>query len=92
MSPVRLTGELICATSEQASLVSEHLPRHVILTRAEPGCLSFEVAPTDDPFVWSVREMFEDDASFESHQQRAADSDWGRMTTGIDRSYQIDRD
>lgn len=90
MSIVHLTGRLICRGAAEARIVAEHLPRHVELTRAEPGCISFEVTPTTDPLVWQVEERFEDEAVFRAHQARVAASDWGRATVGIERRYSID--
>lgn len=90
MSGVRLSGELICASAEQADLVEQHLPLHVELTRAEPGCRSFEVTQTADPLVWSVAEHFESERAFQLHQHRVAASEWGRLTAGIERRYSVD--
>ncbi|MDP3196502.1 hypothetical protein [Tabrizicola sp.] len=42
---VRLTGHLVCAFQEDVETLRTHLPEHVRLTRAEPGCLSFAVDP-----------------------------------------------
>ena len=86
---VVLTGELRCADEEQAARVRSHLPRHIELSRAEPGCLSFEVTVTSDPLVWRVEETFVDEAAFAAHQERVAASQWGRQTQGIERSYEI---
>ncbi|CAD6010530.1 putative quinol monooxygenase [Agreia sp. COWG] len=90
MSEIRLTGRLICADSDEARIVLDHLPVHVALTRAETGCLSFDVSQTTDPLVWQVDELFENEAAFTAHQNRVADSDWGRATAGITRRYSID--
>ncbi len=89
MSHVRLTGQLVCKDQDQARLVVEHLPLHLALTRAEPGCISFEVTPTSDPLMWHVEEHFEDEAVFKAHQDRVAGSNWGRVTAGIQRRYSI---
>ena len=51
---VTLDGFLRCASEDEAARVRAALPKHVQLTRAEPGCLRFEVEPTDDPLVWTV--------------------------------------
>lgn len=91
MSHVHLTGQLICRSSAEARTVGQHLPEHIILTRAEPGCLSFHVTPTTDPLVWDVAERFEDDTVFAAHQARVATSEWGRATAGIERRYTIER-
>lgn len=89
MSEVRLTGVLRCEDSEESSLVAKYLPAHVELTRAEPGCISFEVTRTDDPLIWAVAERFSDAAAFRLHQSRASASEWGQQTTGIARAYTI---
>jgi quinol monooxygenase YgiN len=89
MRSVHLAGRLVCKTEAEARLVTDHLPDHIERTRAEPGCLSFSVAPTDDPFVWSVDEEFEDERAFVLHQERVAGSEWGRATAGIERRYSI---
>ena len=64
---------------------SRRLPEHVRLTRAEPGCLSFEVTPTDDPLAWRVEERFTDRAAFDAHQRRTRASAWGAATAAIRR-------
>jgi len=84
---VRLTGQLVCRNAAEATVVRKNLPEHSRLTRAEPGCVSFDVEPTDDPLVWQVDECFVDEVSFRRHQMRVADSTWGRATEGIERRY-----
>ena len=86
---VTLTGQLVCATEAEAERVRGALAEHIRLTRAEPGCLTFDVTPTDNPLVWAVAEAFRDPASFEAHQARAGASDWARATAGIRRDYTI---
>lgn len=86
---VTLTGWLHCASEDQAARVRAALDEHVRLTRAEPGCISFVVTPTDDPMVWTVAEEFTGPAAFDAHQARAAASDWARLTAGIRRDYTV---
>nr|WP_258222922.1 antibiotic biosynthesis monooxygenase [Microbacterium sp. HMWF026] len=86
---VTLTGELRCANAAEAERVNAHLAEHIALTRAEPGCLSFDVAPTASEGIWRVSERFVDEAAFDAHQRRVATSTWGRETAGIERSYVI---
>ncbi|WP_299961872.1 antibiotic biosynthesis monooxygenase [uncultured Roseobacter sp.] len=85
MTEVRLTGRLICATPDEAARVRSALPAHIALTRAEPGCLFFEVTPTENPLIWAVSERFADSAAFEAHQARADASVWAAQTTSIAR-------
>lgn len=40
--------------------------------------------------VWLVEEEFVDVIAFEAHQARVAASEWGRMTTGIERRYVVE--
>lgn len=86
---VTLTGTLTCTSEQEAARVRAALPAHIALTRAEAGCLSFDVTPTDDPMVWTVSERFTDAAAFEAHQNRAGGSDWATQTAGIARDYKI---
>ncbi|WP_299653560.1 putative quinol monooxygenase [uncultured Tateyamaria sp.] len=86
---VTLDGFLRCASEDEAARVRAALPQHVQLTRAEPGCIRFDVTPTDDPLVWTVSEEFTDPAAFDAHQTRAGASDWARATAGIARDYTI---
>lgn len=89
MVAIELTGRLVCKTSSEVAIVDRELPRHVELTRAEPGCVHFVVERTDDPLVWNVSERFADRASFEAHQERVRASEWGQATLGIERDYEI---
>lgn len=65
------------------------LADHIRLTRAEPGCLAFDVDATDDPLIWSVAEEFVDAAAFAAHQDRAGASVWAVETAGIARNYTV---
>jgi quinol monooxygenase YgiN len=89
---IRLSGRLICTTHAQARAVMMGLPAHVRLTRAEPGCLSFDVVPTEDPLIWQVDEAFADRAALDGHQARAAGTDWAALTKDIARDYVITED
>ncbi|PZO64270.1 MAG: antibiotic biosynthesis monooxygenase [Paracoccus denitrificans] len=86
---VTVQGRLICADLDQLVTMMAHIDRHAELTRAEPGCVWFTVAQTDDPLIWDVSEGFRDAQSLRDHQSRLADSDWGRATTEIQRDYKV---
>lgn len=89
MPRIQLTGILICANDEQSAIVATQLPRHIELTRAESGCIRFDVTPTNDPLVWDVAELFATEDAFRAHQERVAASEWGAATAGIERKYSI---
>lgn len=85
-APLAVHGRLICRDAAQMMLALELLPDHAAASRAERGCLRFEVAQSDDPMVFTLSEVFVDEAAFAAHQERTAASPWGR------RSGQIGRD
>ena len=85
-----LTGFLLCRSLEEADRVSQILPEHIRLTRAEFGCHRFEVLRShSDPCRFAVAETFRDREAFEAHQKRAARTLWGRATKAIPRDYVI---
>lgn len=87
MTRVRLTGRLICSTHEDAALVHALLPEHIRASRAEPGCLGFDVTPESCGLVWVVSEEFFSEAAFAAHQTRTKASAWGRATAHITRDF-----
>lgn len=88
---VSLSGWLLCATMEDADLVATLIDEHRRLSRAEPGCLSFDVVRSmSDPMRFAVREVFADRTAFEAHQERTRASDWWRRTGHIERDYRIE--
>lgn len=58
------------------------------LTRAEEGCISFEVTQdTVNPLICHVNELFNSHASFDAYQLRTLASEWGAQTAHIKREY-----
>ncbi len=87
---IRLRGQLRCLTAEDAAAVAWHRSEHIRLTRAEPGCLSFDIAPTDDPWVWEVMEAFRTRTDFDAHQARTRASPWFAATRGALRDFVVE--
>lgn len=84
-----LTGYLDIPADRRAA-VAGALPAHIDLTRAEPGCLSFDVTEDPDrPGRYHVAETFASQVDFDAHQKRAARSPWAGITAGIPRHYTI---
>lgn len=72
--------------------VAGALPDHIRLTRAEPGCLVFEVTQDpDDPGRFAVYEEFASKAAFDHHQQRTQASPWWRVTATAARHYTVEQ-
>lgn len=89
---VYLTGYLEVPT-DRWQAVREALPTHIKLTRAEAGCIAFEV--TEDQQHSGrllVSEVFENQAAFDAHQARTRQSAWFKVTEGIERHYSITTD
>lgn len=84
-----LSGHLDIPADRRAA-VAAALPAHIDLTRAEPGCLSFDVTEDPDrPGRYNVAERFATRPDFDAHQKRAAQSPWAEITAGIKRHYTI---
>ncbi|WP_240482054.1 putative quinol monooxygenase [Ruegeria marisrubri] len=84
-----LTGHMD-VPPDRIDAVMAALPDHIALTRAEPGCLSFEVKPAPGlPGRLVVSERFQSRADFEAHQARIKGSHWAAVTRGIARHYKV---
>lgn len=78
---------------DRVKAVRTALPDHIRLTRAEPGCVRFDVIEdATQPGVFHVSEAFTDRAAFDAHQRRAGQSAWADVTAGIPRFYDINDD
>jgi putative acetyltransferase len=84
---VALHGKLLCADVSQMMTALSLLPDHIALSRAEAGCLRFDIAQDDNPLHWSLSEVFTDAAAFAAHQTRTADSVWGSDSVGMARNF-----
>ncbi|WP_368487296.1 putative quinol monooxygenase [Celeribacter sp. HF31] len=87
MAKILLTGTMTCAPDEVDHVLAL-LPEHIRLSRAEPGCLQFdlwqdEVRPTE----FHVTEVFRDARAFDAHQDRTQSSDWWRVTHHMARNF-----
>ncbi|MGV8936286.1 MAG: putative quinol monooxygenase [Allorhizobium sp.] len=86
---IHLTGH-IDVPRDRLRAVAEALPQHIALTRAEPGCISFTVSPSETvEGRFMVAEVFVNQTAFDAHQQRTKNSDWFRITEGLSRDYAI---
>ena len=61
---------------------------HIRLTRAEPGCLTFDVTETA-PGVFTVCETFIDRAAFDAHEARTRASQWWQATGHMTRDFTL---
>lgn len=83
-----MSGHIYCATPQELAIALEHLPEHVALSRAEPGCLYFSIDQTADPMVWQVEELFADAAAFDAHKARVAGAIWSTVSATLRRDIQ----
>lgn len=89
MPRIILEGHIVIPGSDLAKVLGE-LPNHIHLTRQEAGCLHFDVTQSPDAEnVFLVFEEFTDRAAFEGHQRRVESSVWGRVTSSVERHYQV---
>jgi len=87
MGVIRLAGRMTCAADEAAA-VRAALPEHIRLSRAEPGCITFDVTETA-PCVFTVSESFADRAAFDAHQTRSRASAWWRVSGHLPRDFEV---
>ena len=86
-SAVMLAGYMDVQPARR-DIIKEALPRHINLTRAEAGCLRFDVS--EDAQIegrLNVVEIFNSEAAFTTHQRRTAASDWAEASQGCSRYY-----
>jgi len=89
LSKVILKGHIIVADSDLI-IMQRELVRHIELTKQEPGCLVFDVdQDKKHANKFDVYEEFVDKTAFEAHQSRVANSEWGAVTSNVERHYQI---
>ena len=70
--------------------VEAHLPAHIRLSRAEDGCVSFNVCvDPQNPNRYLVDEEFATQTVFDAHQTRVKSSEWGQVTAHLHREYKI---
>jgi len=87
---VTLTGHIDVPDGRLAEIRAA-LTDHIALTRAEPGCLRFDVSESADVAGrFLVSEAFTDANAFAAHQARAKASAWGRISAGLTRDYVIE--
>lgn len=82
---VSLTGRLVCRDMAEMLAVLDHAQAHIDASRAEPGCLQFDLTQTDDPLVFAVAERFADADAYAAHQTRTRGSAWWSATADIAR-------
>lgn len=93
--PTALPGNVVLdgyidVPQDRLAAVTEALPQHIALTRAEAGCRYFDVL--EDLSIagrFNVFEIFDTRCAFDAHQIRAAASTWAEITVGIDRHYVV---
>jgi quinol monooxygenase YgiN len=86
---VQLTGH-IDVPPERMAAIKAAVIDHIALTRAEAGCISFEVTPCPDvKGRFLVNETFINQAAFDYHQTRTGASPWAKISKGLPRAYEI---
>jgi quinol monooxygenase YgiN len=87
---IRLRGHMICQTMEESAAVHWHMADHIALSRAEPGCVSFDITATDDPLSFEVIESLRTREDFDAHQARTRIGPWFEATRQILRDFRVE--
>jgi len=86
---VILQGYII-VPDDDLDTITAALVGHIELTRAEQGCLLFNVTVDDkNQNKFNVHEEFVNQSAFDKHQLRVKQSNWGGVTTQVERHYHI---
>ena len=86
---IQLSGH-IDVPPERMEAVTTAVIDHISLTRAEAGCISFEVTPCPEvKGRFLVNEVFINQAAFDHHQSRTKASPWAKISEGLPRDYKI---
>ena len=89
MGKVTITGYLQ-VPEQELDEVAAALPTHRDLSRAEPGCLVFEVSQDEaDRCRFNLYEQYTSRDAFEFHKNRAASSDWAAISANVERVLEI---
>ena len=89
MEKVVLQGHIVIPPEELAEVKAAMLT-HSDLTQQEAGCLVFEMTEDDsDTCRYNLYEEFIDRKAFQFHQERARNSEWGKITGNVERHFQI---
>lgn len=82
---VALSGQLVCANADQLQIVLEFVSDHIAASRAELGCLYFDIFQTTNPLVWQVEELYLNENALAAHKVRTAASIWAIKTIELGR-------
>ena len=86
---IYLAGHISAAEPERAAVIKA-LPQHIALSRAEKGCLRFDVSQdSQKPSKFHVFEVFDSENAFKAHQLRSAQSGWAAVSENCQRDYVI---
>lgn len=89
MSKLILEGYILVPDADLEVVIKE-LEIHTSLTRQEAGCLIFEVTQDENNSnKFRVYEEYVDESAFDNHQNRIKQSNWGKVTTSVERHYKI---
>ncbi len=89
MPGLTLQGYIV-VSDDDLPRVLKALPKHVALTRAERGCLVFNVSQDgEDANKFYLYEEFVDRAAFDAHQTRTKRTHWATVSAEVERHYEI---
>jgi quinol monooxygenase YgiN len=89
MGKVILEGYIVVSESDLINL-KEHLDEHIKLTRAENGCIVFNVEQRNGKeLIFDVYEEFSDKEAYYFHQERLKASPWYKATRKVEKHYDV---
>lgn len=87
MPKIMLRGTLTVPSAD-LDAVLQALPEHMDATRAETGCLEFNVMQrTDEPSIFDVYEVYSERNALDRHQMRLKQTAWAEASRNAERDY-----
>ena len=89
MGQVTLSGDILAPAADLPGLRAG-LADHIVATRNEPGCVSFEMGEDPNhPGRFNLEEVFADRDALDQHRARMQASPWADASKNIQRHYEI---
>ena len=80
--------EYVLVADSDLEAVKRELESHIRLTRQEDGCIVFDVSQdSENKNRFNVYEEFSSQEAFELHQQRAGSTEWGKVSSKLEKHY-----
>ncbi len=80
----------VTVPADELDAITPLIAEHIRLSRAEPGCIAFDISPSPhDPFLFHVAQEFIDRDAFAAHTDRTRASVWWAKSQHLTRDIRV---